>query len=165
MTENIIEGKAIKLGDNINTDIISPPQYMELGIEESSKYAMQAICPDFAQRAQTQKIVVAGKNFGSGSSRETSPLSLKYLGVEAIVAEFFARIFYRNAVNVGLFVVECKDADKIRENDEIRIDYENGLIYNLTKNETYCCTKIPSHLLPILEAGGLVEYLKKEYAK
>ncbi len=162
MKENYKTGRVIKFGDNINTDIISPPQYMELSIEESSKYAMNAVYPDFAERIKRQKIIVAGNNFGSGSSRETSPLSLKYLGVEAVIAKFFARIFYRNAINVGLLVVECEEADKIRENDEVQIDYKLGLIKNLTKNETYSCTKIPEHLAQLIDAGGLVEYLKRE---
>ncbi|MGN0159116.1 MAG: 3-isopropylmalate dehydratase [Brotaphodocola sp.] len=155
-------GKVIKFGDNINTDIISPPQYMELGIAESSKYAMSALDPNFAEKVKEKKILVAGKNFGSGSSRETSPLSLKYLGVEVIVAEFFARIFYRNAINVGLLVVECGETDRIHEDDELQVDYQAGQINNLTTGETYSCSRIPEHLTPMIEAGGLVNYLKSE---
>ena len=155
-------GKVMKFGDNINTDIISPPQYMELGIAESAKYAMRALDPDFAENVKAKKILVAGKNFGSGSSRETSPLSLKYLGVEVIVAEFFARIFYRNAINVGLLVVECGETDRIHEDDELQVDYEAGIIRNLTTGETYACSRIPKHLTPMIEAGGLVNYLKSE---
>ncbi len=157
-----VEGKAIKFGDNINTDIISPPQYMDLSIEESAKYAMSALDPLFYEKVKTQDIVVAGSNFGSGSSRETSPLTLKYLGVKAVVARFFARIFYRNAVNVGLLVIECEEADKIRDQDLIRIDYKAGQIENLSTKETYSCSKIPDHLMGLIDAGGLVEYLKKE---
>lgn len=158
----VIEGKAIKFGDNINTDIISPPQYMDLSIEESAKYAMSALEPLFYEKVKTQDIVVAGKNFGSGSSRETSPLTLKYLGVKAVVAKFFARIFYRNAINVGLLVIECEKADQIQDQDLIRIDYKAGFIENLSKKETYPCSKIPDHLMGLIDAGGLVEYLKKE---
>lgn len=154
-------GKAIKFGDNINTDIISPPQYMELGIEESSRYAMSALTPDFAEKVKENQILVAGKNFGSGSSRETSPLSLKYLGVEIIVAEFFARIFYRNAINVGLLVVECGEANRIHTDDELQVDAEAGQIKNLTTGETYACSRIPEHLTRLIKAGGLVNYLKK----
>lgn len=161
MKQDCKRGKVIKFGDNINTDIISPPQYMEYGIEESSQYAMSAVCPDFAERVRAQKIMVAGKNFGSGSSRETSPLSLKYLGVEVIIAEFFARIFYRNAINVGLLVVECKEADKIREQDEVEVNYRSGLIHNLTKNETYTCTAIPLHLLQLIEGWRVGENIEK----
>ncbi len=156
------QGKVIKFGDNINTDIISPPQYMELGLEESSKYAMSALDPDFSSKVKEKRILVAGKNFGSGSSRETSPLSLKYLGVEVIVAEFFARIFYRNAINVGLLVVECEEAGQIREDDELQVDYQAGVIYNLTRREQYACSRIPEHLTRLIEAGGLVNYLKSE---
>lgn len=153
-------GKVMKFGDNINTDIISPPQYMELGIEERSRYAMSALDPDFAERVKENRILVAGKNFGSGSSRETSPLSLKYLGVEVIVAEFFARIFYRNAINVGLLVVECKETDRIRTDDELQVDVKAGQIKNLTTGEVYACSRIPEHLTRLIEAGGLVNYLK-----
>ncbi|MCI8659226.1 MAG: 3-isopropylmalate dehydratase [Lachnospiraceae bacterium] len=155
-------GKAIKFGDDINTDIISPPQYMELGIEESAKYAMSALDPDFAEKAKENPILVAGKNFGSGSSRETSPLSLKYLGVKVIVAEFFARIFYRNCINVGLLVVECKEAARICTGDELLIDFLAGQIKNLTTGEMYACSRIPEHLICLIEAGGLVNYLKEE---
>lgn len=154
------EGCAMVFGDNINTDIISPPQYMELGIEASAPYAMSAVRPDFTEQVKKKKIIVAGSNFGSGSSRETSPLTLKYLGVEAVVAKFFARIFYRNAINVGLLVVECKDTEKIRENDRLRIDYQTGIITNLTRYEEYRCSRIPEHLMGVIEAGGLVNYLK-----
>lgn len=161
MAQECIKGYAIRFGDNINTDIISPPQYMEYKIEESSRYAMSAVCPDFYERVKKQKIMVAGDNFGSGSSRETSPLSLKYLGAEAIVARFFARIFYRNAINIGLLVVECKEADRIGENDLIEIDHRAGIIKNITKNETYDCTKIPEHLIRLMDAGGLIGYLKE----
>lgn len=160
-----IEGKVLKFGDNINTDIISPPQYMELSIEEASKYSMSAIDPEFSTRIKKGDILVAGKNFGSGSSRETSPLTLKYLGAGAIVCEFFARIFYRNAINIGIPVLECSEAYKIEENDEIEIDIEQGIILNKSKNEKYICTKLPSHIIELIECGGLFEYLKKEISK
>ncbi|WP_251859924.1 3-isopropylmalate dehydratase [Clostridium sp. Marseille-Q2269] len=158
---NKIYGKVLKFGDNINTDIISPPQYMELSIEEASKYSMSAIDPKFSERIKKGDIIVAGKNFGSGSSRETSPLTLKYLGVGAIVVEFFARIFYRNCINIGIPVIECKEASKIDESDIIEIYIEEGEIYNISKNERYKCTKLPKHILELIECGGLFEYLKK----
>lgn len=157
----IVNGNVIKFGDNINTDIISPPQFMELSIEDAAPFAMQAVRADFTQQMKTKRIIVAGNNFGSGSSRETAPLTLKYLGAEAIVAKFFARIFFRNAINIGLPVIECEHADKIDENDEIEIDLENGIIRNLTKDEEYECSKLPKHLLELITEGGLVEYLKK----
>lgn len=161
--ERKIKGKALKYGDNINTDIISPPQYMELSIAESAQYAMSTIDPDFYKKINENTILVAGANFGSGSSRETSPLTLKYLGIKVIVAKFFARIFYRNSINLGLMLLECPRADEIREKDEIELDLMNGQIYNLTKNEVYDCSKIPDHILRLIEDGGLAENLKKRF--
>ncbi len=156
-----VQGRVWKYGDNINTDIISPPQYMELSIEEAAKYAMNAIDPDFAKKISKGDMLVAGNNFGSGSSRETSPLTLKYLGVGAIVAKFFARIFYRNAINIGIPVIECSDIDNIQNGDEVVIDFEEGIIRNLTQGAAYSCSKIPSHIMELIEDGGLAAYLKK----
>jgi len=156
-----IKGHVLKYGDNINTDIISPPQYMELSIADAAKYAMSAVDPDFFARIKKGDIMVAGANFGSGSSRETSPLTLRYLGVGAIVAKFFARIFYRNAINLGIPVIECAETDKIADQDEIEIDLSAGLIHNLTKKESYPCSKIPPHIMELVADGGLVPYLKK----
>ena len=125
---SIIKGRVLKYGDNINTDIISPPQYMELSIADAAKYAMTAVDADFPTKMRSGDIMVAGANFGSGSSRETSPLTLRYLGVGAIVAKFFARIFYRNAINLGIPVIECAETDKISDLDEIEIDLASGMI-------------------------------------
>ena len=158
---SIIKGRVLKYGDNINTDIISPPQYMELSIADASKYAMSAIDPDFPTKIKKGDIMVAGANFGSGSSRETSPLALRYLGVGAIVAKFFARIFYRNAITLGIPVIECAETDKISDQDEIEIDLASGMLNNLTKNESYSCSKIPPHIMELVADGGLVPYLKK----
>ena len=154
-------GRVHKYGDNINTDIISPPQYLELSVSEAARHAMSAIDPGFAAKVVKGDILVAGVNFGSGSSRETSPLALKYLGIGAIVAKFFARIFYRNAINLGLPVIECAAADRIADGERIEIDLERGAIYNLAKHETYACSRIPPHILTLIAAGGLVPYLKK----
>lgn len=136
---------------------------MEYSIEEAAKYSMSAILPDFYDRmtAEPGTIVVAGSNFGSGSSRETSPLTLKYLGTGAIVAKFFARIFYRNSINLGIPVIECRDTDRIDDGDEIVIDISEGRITNTTKGEEYKCSRIPPHVMKIIEDGGLVENLKK----
>jgi len=158
---SIIKGRVLKYGDNINTDIISPPQYMELSIADAAKYAMTAVDADFPTKMRRGDIMVAGANFGSGSSRETSPLTLRYLGVGAIVAKFFARIFYRNAINLGIPVIECSETDKISDLDEIEIDLASGMINNLTKNESYKCSKIPPHIMELVADGGLVPYLKK----
>jgi len=156
-----VAGKVLKYGDNINTDIISPPQYMELSIAEAAKHAMSAIDPDFAAKVRLGDVLVAGANFGSGSSRETSPLTLKYLGIGAIVAKFFARIFYRNAINLGIPVIECAETDKIGDGDLIEIDLGQGVVVNKTKNEQYACSRIPPHILALIGEGGLVPYLKK----
>ena len=158
---SIIKGRVLKYGDNINTDIISPPQYMELSIADAAKYAMTAVDADLPTKMRSGDIMVAGANFGSGSSRETSPLTLRYLGVGAIVAKFFARIFYRNAINLGIPVIECAETDKISDLDEIEIDLASGMINNLTKNESYKCSKIPPHIMELVADGGLVPYLKK----
>jgi 3-isopropylmalate/(R)-2-methylmalate dehydratase small subunit len=159
--DRTIRGRVLKYGDNINTDIISPPQYMELSIAEAAQYAMSAVDPEFAAKVIPGDIMVAGANFGSGSSRETSPLTLKYLGVGAIVAKFFARIFYRNAINLGLAVIECDQVDRIGDSDVIEISLAEGAIVNLTRNETYACSKIPPHILALIHEGGLVPYLAK----
>lgn len=156
-----IKGPVLKYGDNINTDIISPPQYMELSIAEAAKYAMSAVDPAFSSKVKPGDILVAGANFGSGSSRETSPLTLRHLGISAIVAKFFARIFYRNAINLGIPVIECAATDQIKDGDEIEIDLEAGIIFNRSRNETYTCSKIPPHIMKLIDDGGLVPYLKK----
>jgi 3-isopropylmalate/(R)-2-methylmalate dehydratase small subunit len=158
-----IHGRVLKYGDNINTDIISPPQYMELSIAEAAKYAMSAVDPDFASKVKQGDILVAGANFGSGSSRETSPLALKYLGIAAIVTKFFARIFYRNAINLGIPVIECDEVDRISDNDVLEINFEQGVILNKTQNESYACSKIPPHILTLINDGGLVPYLKRRH--
>lgn len=155
----MISGKVWKYKDNINTDIISPPAYMELKMEEAAKYAMSPIDPDFASQYKAGDIFVAENNLGSGSSRETAPLTLYALGLRTIVAKSYARIFYRNCINVGILAIECGDTDKISKDDIIEIDYEAGKITNKTKNEVYSCDKIPSHIMEIVNCGGLLNYL------
>ena len=163
--ESIRKGNAFCFGNNINTDIISPPQYMELTAEDAAKYAMSAVDPDFASSVKPGDLIVAGNNFGSGSSRELAPLSLRHLQIGAIVAKDFARIFYRNAINLGLPVVECADTDKIDKGDQLEIDFVNGTLRNLTKNETYTCSTLPPHILSLVQEGGLIASLKKERSK
>ena len=153
-------GNALKYGDNINTDIISPPQYMEFGIAEASVYAMQAVDPDFAKRVRKGDIFVAENNLGSGSSRETSPLTLKYLGISCVIAKSFARIFYRNCINVGIPALECAQTESIQDGDELRVDIMNGIIENITRGESYPCEALPEHILAIIRAGGMIEYIK-----
>lgn len=156
-----IFGRVWKYGDNINTDIISPPAYMELSVKDAAKYAMSTVDPEFAGACKMGDIFVAEHNLGSGSSRETSPLTLRELGIRTIVAKDYARIFYRNCINVGILAIECANTQSIDKFDEIEIDCEAGVIYNKTKNENYECNKIPEHLMSLVNCGGLFEYLKK----
>ena len=155
-----ITGRALKYGDNINTDIISPPAYMELSMEEAAKYAMSPVDPSFAATVQPGDIFVAEQNLGSGSSRETAPLTLKILGIRTIVAKSYARIFYRNCINLGILAIECQDTDKISKFDRLEVDTQAGQIQNLTTGESYPCSKIPPHIMELVSQGGLVESLK-----
>lgn len=155
-------GRVWKYEDNINTDIIAPPESMELDIEKASAYAMGNLDPAFAKEFEEGDILVTEHNLGSGSSRETAPLVLKELGVRTIVAMDYARIFYRNCINVGIVPVECTETDKISMGDRIEVDYRNGRIENLTTGETYACSRIPSHIAAIMEYGGLIPYLMAE---
>jgi 3-isopropylmalate/(R)-2-methylmalate dehydratase small subunit len=159
-----LHGKVLKYGDNINTDIISPPQYLEKSMEIIAKHAMEGIDDTFTHRLQQGGIIVAGENFGPGSSRETAPIALKMAGVGAIVAKFFARIFYRNAINIGLPVLECPDVDRILEGDELEIQLETGRIINKTRQETYQASALSEPVMDILSAGGLIPFLEKKYS-
>lgn len=158
----VIRGKVWKYGDNINTDIISPGQYMSFPIETQAEHAMEAIDPDFASKVQADDIIVAGNNFGSGSSRETAQMVLKHHKIGAIVANSFARIFYRNSINVGLPVVEMLDTSVIEEGDDIEINLLEGKIINHTKGAEYKGTKLPEHLIEMVKLGGLEPYLAKK---
>lgn len=160
MTETII-GNVLKYGDNINTDIISPPAYMELPMEEAARYAMSPVDETFASRCKPGDIFVAEKNLGSGSSRETAPLTLRVLGIKTIIAQSYARIFYRNCINLGILAIECPQTDRIQEGDKLEIDHEKGVIHNLTRRESYPCDAIPEHIMKLVSCGGLVEYLKQ----
>lgn len=155
-----IKGRSLKYGDNINTDIISPPAYMELAMEEAAKYAMSPVDTEFASTVRPGDIFVAENNLGSGSSRETAPLTLKILGIRTIIAKSYARIFYRNCINLGILAIECPETEKISKFDELEILTEAGEIRNLTTGETYACDKIPPHILDLINCGGLVETLK-----
>ncbi len=159
--ENKFRGKVHKYGDNINTDIISPPNYIELSIKEAAAYTMYPIDKDFPKKFKPGDILVAENNFGSGSSRETAPLCLRELGVKVILAKSFARIFYRNAINLGLLVIECQETDKISDGDEIEVDFFDGKVSNLTRSEVYKSTKMPEHILKLVNAGGLIPFLEQ----
>ena len=161
-----INGRATIFGDNINTDIIIPSKHLtSLDPTELGKHAMEGLELGFTERAKEGIIIVAGKNFGCGSSREQAPIALKYSGVKCVLAESFARIFYRNAINIGLPVLEIKRVTKnIIEGDVLTILLDNGQVVNKTKNQAYKATKMPRFILEILQNGGLIEHLKKKGA-
>ncbi len=158
-----IKGRVWKFGNDINTDLIIAGKYKLsiTDIGELSKHAMEALIPGFAEKIKKDDLIVAGRNFGCGSSREQAPLVLKHIGIGAIIAESFARIFYRNAINIGLPVIECKETNKIENGDLLEASLSEGYIKNLTKNEVYKFKPIPPALLEILVNGGLVNYVKK----
>lgn len=157
-----LQGRAWKYGDHVNTDVIVPGRYLKLTARECAPHVMEGIDPAFTRKAKPGDIVVGGVNFGCGSSRETAPAALKEFGIAAVVARFFARIFFRNAINVGLPVLECAEADRIRTGDELRLDLEAGRIANLTRGETYSVTALPPHIVAMIRAGGLVPFLEAQ---
>ena len=152
-------GRVWKYKDNINTDIITPPESMELDIKGAAKYCMYNLDPTFAANFKKGDLFVCEHNLGSGSSRETAPLCLKELGVRIIIAMDYARIFYRNCINVGIIALECPDTDKISKDDILEVDYTTGVIHNVTTGETYSCNPIPDHILAIVDKGGLIPYI------
>ena len=163
----IVSGKAVKFGDNVDTDVIIPGKYLVLiDPKELAQHAMEGLDPAFTKKAKDGVILVAGKNFGCGSSREQAPLALKYAGVKCVIAEFFARIFYRNAINIGLPVIECKDVSrKVDAGDVLSVNLEAGTVKNESKGITLNATKLPPFILEILSDGGLIENLRKRMKK
>jgi len=161
-------GRAWKFGDDINTDLICPGPLMQLPLDRIGEAAMAGIDPDFHKKISKGDIIVAGKNFGCGSSRELAPRALKSAGISVILAESFARIFFRNCISIGLPVLTCKGiAERVEEGDLLRINISTGIVEDLTKRERYVGTKYPKEFLEIIEAGGLVEWIKnhKDTAK
>jgi len=162
-----VSGAAIKFGDNVDTDVILPGKYLVLiDPKELAKHALEGLDPAFPEKAKEGVVVVGGKNFGCGSSREQAPLALRYAGVQCVIAESFARIFFRNAINIGLPVIECKGISAAVENgDELAVDFETGEIRNLSKDQSLCVAKLPSFILEILSDGGLIENLRRRLNK
>ncbi|MBS7656736.1 MAG: 3-isopropylmalate dehydratase small subunit [Candidatus Bathyarchaeia archaeon] len=156
-------GKAWKFGDDVNTDIIISGKYKFsiTDLDQLSKHAMEAARLEFAAKVQKGDFVVGGRNFGCGSSREQAPLVLKHLGVAAVIAKTFARIFYRNAINIGLPAVECDWVDKICDGDVLEVDLSKGVVRNISCGESYVVKPLPPQLQLILDEGGLVSYVKK----
>ena len=161
MNTTILRGKAHVYGDNIDTDAIIPGKYTKtLDLQTFADHVLEDLDPGFKSKVQQGDILVAGDNFGCGSSREQAPLALKVAGVSTVVAKYFARIFFRNAVNIGLPVLEIADFD-IAPDDELEVDIKSGRVKNLTKNKQYYAAKMPQTMIDILNEGGLVDYLKK----
>jgi len=158
----ILEGKAWKFGDDISTDLICPGRYFHLrsNLPELAKHVLEDADPEFASKVNKGDFVVGGRNFGLGSSREHAPKIIKVAGANGVIAKSFARIFYRNAINVGLPVLEC-DTDGIETGDEIAVDLEKGTVTNVTKGETLKFEPLPPVMIRILTDGGLVAHIAK----
>lgn len=157
-------GKAFKYADNIDTDVIIPARYLNTtDSKELAKYCMVDIDESFAEKVEPGDFIIAGDNFGCGSSREHAPIAIKENGIKCVIAKNYARIFYRNSFNIGLPILESDEAaDKIENGDEIEVDISTGEIKNITKNESYYANPIPDFMQKIIEAGGLVDYVRSK---
>ncbi len=162
-----IQAKAVVFGNNIDTDVILPGKYLILvDPYDLAKHALEGLDTDFVNKAKAGVILVGGKNFGCGSSREQAPLALKYSGVKCVIAESFARIFFRNAINIGLPVIECKGiSSAVKNGDALVIDFEAGKIENTSNGKKFQVEKLPPFILKILADGGLIENLKRRMNK
>lgn len=159
----ILKGKAWKFGDNIDTDAIIPARYLNTSDPgELAKHVMEDADKDFPSKASSGDLIIAGANFGCGSSREHAPIAIKAAGLQAVIAKSFARIFYRNSFNIGLPIFESEEAaEKISEGDEIEVDADQGTIKNITKGEEYTAKPIPPFMQELISAGGLIEWTKR----
>ena len=160
----VLEGKVWRYGDNIDTDVIIPARYLNtFDPKELSKHCMVDIDPTFAENVKAGDIMVGGKNFGCGSSREHAPIAIKAAGVSCVIAETFARIFYRNAINIGLPIIECPEASrKINNGDEVEIDFNTGVIKDLTTGENFQGQAFPEFMQKIIAAEGLINYINSQ---
>ncbi len=155
-------GMTFKYGDNVDTDVIIPARYLNTSDPmELAKHCMEDLDDEFLKNVKEDDIIVAGKNFGCGSSREHAPVAIKAAGVSCIIAKSFARIFYRNSFNIGLPILECDEASEtIKQGDEIEVDFTTGKIINITKKETYQAEPLPDFMQSIISAGGLINHIK-----
>lgn len=161
-----MQGKAWKFGDNIDTDLIIAARYLNTSDEKVlASHLMEDARADFVSLISKGDIIVAGENFGCGSSREHAPVAIKAAGIAAVIAKSYAKIFYRNAFNTGLPILEIKETDSICEGDVLEIDLQGGVIKNITQNTQYRFTPIPPFMLELLEAGGLIPYAKSQKGK
>ncbi len=155
-------GKVFKFGDDVDTGQIIPGKYVVLtDPQELAQHAFEDVAPQFKNKVRTGDIIVAGKNFGTGSSREHAPKSLKFSGISAVIAKSFARIFYRNAINIGLLAITISEVGEINENDQLTIDLNNGIIVNHSKEKNYRFELPPKVMLDIFKAGGIIPFTKK----
>ena len=163
----IVQGKVFKYGNDIDTDVIIPARYLNVtDPKELATHCMEDIDKNFINEVKEGDIMVALKNFGCGSSREHAPLAIKAAGISCVIAKNYARIFYRNAFNIGLPILECDEAaEKIEAGDEVSVDFKNGVIENITKNETYQAEPFPEFIEQIINADGLVNYVKNKLRK
>lgn len=157
-------GHVFKYGDNVDTDVIIPARYLNATTgPELAQHCMEDIDKEFIHKVKQGDIIVANKNFGCGSSREHAPLAIKCAGVSCVIAETFARIFYRNAINIGLPIIECPEAARVIEaGDEVDINFDTGLITDKTKNQTFQGQAFPEFMQKIITAGGLVNYINQK---
>ena len=157
------KGFVHKYGDNVDTDVIIPARYLNTADhKELATHCMEDIDREFVKKVQPGDLIVADYNFGCGSSREHAPIAIKASGISCVIAKTFARIFYRNAINIGLAILECPEAsDHIADGDEVSVDFDTGIIQNLTKNETYQAEPFPDFIKEIIHANGLLNSLKK----
>lgn len=159
----MIRGRVWKYGDNVDTDVIIPARYLSLSTpEELARHCMEDLDPEFAGAVQQGDVIVAGENFGCGSSREHAPLAIKGAGVSCVIARSFARIFYRNAINVGLPILEAPSAvDGVEQGQQLEIDLQRGQIRSLTTGQAYRAEPYPPFMMSIIDAGGLVAYTRQ----
>jgi 3-isopropylmalate/(R)-2-methylmalate dehydratase small subunit len=154
--------RAWVFGDNIDTDVLAPNAYMKSSVQEIAKHCLEAVDPAFAASVRAGDAFIAGENLGIGSSREQAPEALLLLGIRVLLAKSYARIFYRNALNLGLPALVCRDTDRIHQGDALRIEPHAGIVENLTTGETLTCEPLPAHLLDVIADGGLLPHLKKK---
>lgn len=159
----VYTGKVIKYGDNVDTDVIIPARYLNTSDhKELASHCMEDLDKDFTKKVQAGDIMVAGDNFGCGSSREHAPIAIKASGISLVIANTFARIFYRNSINIGLAILECPEAvANISDGDKVEADLDNGIIYNRTTGKEFKTQPFPEFIQKIIENGGLIETIKK----
>lgn len=157
-----VNGKVFRYGDNVDTDVIIPARYLNTSEpKELAKFCMEDIDPDFVREVKEGDIIVADKNFGCGSSREHAPIAIKASGVSCVIAKSFARIFYRNAINIGLPILECAEAvEGINKGDQVEVDFVTGVINNRTTGDSYTAQPFPEFMQRIMAANGLINYIR-----